>query len=106
MNITDIIMIVLEIVVPLYLGYLIKGLQHEVKSQKEVILTQKETIETIRDKSSEVLELKDIHKKFSEDIYEQTQIYKKIMDEQVSQLRSEAEETQRKLNEYRKTGSI
>jgi hypothetical protein len=98
----DIIFIVFEIVIPLYLGYTIRGLIKEVRAQKEVILAQKETIETIKDKSSEILNLKDIHKKFSEDIYEQTQIYKKLMDDQVERMKNEAEENQKKLNEYRR----
>lgn len=95
------ILALIQIVVPLYLAYVVRGLKKEIKSQKEIILTQRDTIEAIKDKSTEILDLKDIHKKFSEDIYQQTQIYRRIMDEQVERLRSEAEENQRKLKEYR-----
>jgi hypothetical protein len=101
MNFKDIIFILLQTVIPLYLCYLIRGLKHEIESQKQLILTQKQIIDTIKDNSNEILSLKDLHKKFSEDIYAQTQIYKKIMDEQVIQLRAEVKEKRKRLNAYR-----
>ena len=92
---------VAQTAIPLILSYLVWGLKKEIKSQKEIILAQRDTINLIKEKSSEILDLKDIHKRFSEDIYQQTQIYKKIMDDQVERLRNEAEENTRKLKEYR-----